>query len=1067
MDGVGVEWRPMKVVAHLDPVVLEGELLRRIGEVQERNGKTAPVLVVVPTSRLRDHLQRRLAEKFGAVLGVEIVHFHGLARMIHEASETGATEPASSRVLTELLRRCIGELPNGNRLKEYVRQRPGAATSLMSSIRDLREAGVDPELFRDLPGAAPHLTALYERYCHRLTGLSELGITDEAGYIAAAGNASGIRNRFHSVFLYGAYELVGVHLNLLRKLQPVTVLTSCDAAGEAPAGSYAHSFAERFFLAPGETMEAAIITRRESLLATRLSALYNEESTPERLPLGTITLEDFQGPSHEASWAVRRALALGGDPKEICILARDLNRYAPFLVDALGKLEPDTEEHRIWTGSLSTPLRRDPVVHDAMVLLKAVAGDFPRTSTVELLSSPRILWHVLMEEPEDLFEPPDGPAADRWSRSAGILSDFSAWKRSLPAEAGRFTTWNIETEAERKEAVEASKARIGQAERIVIFLESIKDRFDTDTPGTWSGQAERLRLLLQLLPRHAALENLLKEMELLDCVTADTDVTAEQAVSWMETAIDGVTDTLSSDENGGIRVLDFMQARGLTFSQVVLLGFHTGSFPRIPRPDPFLGEAVRQAIASELGVPIPGLADGGEEEHLLLALMLGAAGNQIHLSWQRADDTGRSVSPSPALREVARVTMGRPDTRSLLKEQVDHHAVHPEGRLAELAGTTNMLSPWEARTLSAFSIAGYLPDDPPSAELLELDGGTIAMLRAVEQYSFGDPSWDGRIGPGFTPPDRAWSATALDTLGNCPLRFFFQKILKVEELEEEVSPLDLAARDLGIAVHTLLEKVYLRLQDEGVFQEAARSDPTTRGLELVERHWEEAFSSLRSKVDRRLAPLYNIRESHWRRAVEAFIRVDLATLKPPPFLEFELESYATREIELPDKSKIQLGGRFDRVARSLEDNGTTIITDYKTSGNLKDRLNPTYMLKGDKLQVPVYHLLKDNLPAVELLGVGPDFRPEEENRNDFRFTGFKGDEASGMLETLGVLTRLIGNGVFPLWEKSPSCRYCVFKPACRINHPPTLERESSSVDSADFRLLKKKTSKKPHIKDLQ
>ena len=151
----------------------------------------------------------------------------------------------------------------------------------------------------------------------------------------------------------------------------------------------------------------------------------------------------------------------------------------------------------------------------------------------------------------------------------------------------------------------------------------------------------------------------------------------------------------------------------------------------------------------------------------------------------------------------------------------------------------------------------------------------------------------------------------------------------------------------------------------------------------------------------------------------------------------------------------------------MTDKDHTIITDYKTSGNLKDRLNPTHMLKGDRLQVPVYHFLKDNHPAVELLGVGPDFTPEEENREDFRFSGFQGDEHSGMLETLGILTRLIGNGVFPLWEKSPSCRYCDFKPACRINHPPTLERESSSVDGADFRLLKKKTSKKPCLKDLE
>ena len=39
---------------------------------------------------------------------------------------------------------------------------------------------------------------------------------------------------------------------------------------------------------------------------------------------------------------------------------------------------------------------------------------------------------------------------------------------------------------------------------------------------------------------------------------------------------------------------------------------------------------------------------------LLLALLLGAARERIDISWQRADESGRSRTPSLALREVAR-----------------------------------------------------------------------------------------------------------------------------------------------------------------------------------------------------------------------------------------------------------------------------------------------------------------------------------------------------------------------------------------------------------------------------
>ncbi|MBD3868947.1 MAG: hypothetical protein IFK94_12535, partial [Acidobacteria bacterium] len=217
----------MKVVANLDPVVLEGELLRRIGEVKKEHGPTAPVLVVVPTSRLVDHLQRRLAGKFGAVLGVEILHFRALAGNILEAAGNDL-QPSSNRILTELLRRCIGELPGGNQLKRFVDRRPGAASSLMSSIRALREAGVDPGDFRKLARSEQDLASLYSAYSHRLGDMSERGVTDEAGFINAAcrvlDTGIGLRERYNSVFLYGAYELLGVHLNLLRKMEPVTVL---------------------------------------------------------------------------------------------------------------------------------------------------------------------------------------------------------------------------------------------------------------------------------------------------------------------------------------------------------------------------------------------------------------------------------------------------------------------------------------------------------------------------------------------------------------------------------------------------------------------------------------------------------------------------------------------------------------------------------------------------------------------------------------------------------------------------------------------------------------------------
>ena len=56
----------MKLVANASPSVLEAELLDRVAAAKSRD-LLAPVLIIVPTSRLADHVSLRLAERFGSI----------------------------------------------------------------------------------------------------------------------------------------------------------------------------------------------------------------------------------------------------------------------------------------------------------------------------------------------------------------------------------------------------------------------------------------------------------------------------------------------------------------------------------------------------------------------------------------------------------------------------------------------------------------------------------------------------------------------------------------------------------------------------------------------------------------------------------------------------------------------------------------------------------------------------------------------------------------------------------------------------------------------------------------
>ena len=124
--------------------------------------------------------------------------------------------------------------------------------------RALRDAGISPD---DLEACCEgrferDLAEIYRTYAVTLAGRAELGWVDDAGLVGAAlPGAAGFASRFGAVFVHGAYELIGVHLELVRKLQsvaPLTLLTPCRPGSRATA--YAELLAERYLLDADETI---------------------------------------------------------------------------------------------------------------------------------------------------------------------------------------------------------------------------------------------------------------------------------------------------------------------------------------------------------------------------------------------------------------------------------------------------------------------------------------------------------------------------------------------------------------------------------------------------------------------------------------------------------------------------------------------------------------------------------------------------------------------------------------------------------------------------------------------
>lgn len=1028
-------------------------MLRRIAEVKAGD-PLARVLVVVPTSRLASHVQRRLAGRFEAALGIEVLQYRALARSILEDAGRDVPAVADERLLGRLLGGTLAGLRR-NPLAGLVRERPGAARGLLRTLADLREAGIAPD---DLVAAGAATTSLAEiarAYARALASGRDRGVADDAVLMREAtpfGEAFARRRRL--VIHHGAYELIGIHLDLLRALGRGCEITILLPIAEGrPATAYAEAFARRFLLPPGGAFQPASSTEG-GLLGDRLGALYDEAAAPSTLADGAVSWFHAQGAISETETASRLALRFAAeldDPGDVAIVARSLAPYGAALDLAL-------REPELFDVATTRPLRAHPEVRDLLLALRAAVEEFPRAATAEALASPLLLWDDAPGFP--------GTAAESWSREAAITSTLPVWRERLISWASESRRLDDASDDDLASERLRAARRLASARRIVEALETFAREVDAGTPRPWSAIARDLsdlarRRLAAEAESEAVVERLLETIRGLarfeTMLGEDHRVPFAEALSALEADLDAQESPVRA-ERGGVRLLDAMQARALTFERVIVMGLHAGLFPQTPREDPFLGDEARAALRETTGRPLAVKRDAESEERQLLVSMTGGARVGLHFAWQRADDRGGTTAPSLALREIARIALGEADL-GRVRATARSVPAHPLRRLEALASWSGLPSPDEVVVLAALaSDGGEAAAERIAASEPALRPG-LALLTATESFAPRTLDYDGRVAAGALPPS-GFSATQLAALGRCPLQYFFRYVLGIRPLEDETSPFEAEARRVGLAVHALLEGLYRRLRDDGAF-EGGSTTLVARARALFPEAWLEATSTLAH------SPLTVLREAHdarWRTAVEAFVVDDLARIVAAGCRPSALERAARASLPLR-AAPLDVHGRFDRI---LSGPGGSIVGDYKTAGTLDKHTAVLEMLRGQSLQVPLYREIAERLPDVsgpviaEVLGAGPEHEADRAT-----FEGFETDALrEGFFETLGILRDLAATGTFPMHvEPQGVCSRCRFAPACRRHHVPSQQRNALAADGADYRGALGKTRKTPRLAD--
>ena len=1094
----------MRFVSHPDPRVLVDWLRSDIAAQRSRD-PLGSIHLITPNRRLAIELRRLLAEGGRSYLGMRVQHLWALVSEIVGAGEGSGVRPglAPDSLLRAEAQRCL--LEAGGRLGTQARQRPGLAGRLLATFEELREAGVSEEdvtrLLRldaapagDGEAGADALGA-YVLYLAALRRLAGAGYLDRTGFVQLAQQrASDWARGARAVYLYGAYELIGAHLALLRSIAAVAPVVCLLPLGrEGRCWEHGSRFARQFLCDEAERIEYLDEPAR-SPWARAARVLYEEEAAgPDG---GELEIFHAQGAEAELTGVARRILDLNSRDvplRGIGVVARTLHPYAPHLARIF-------ESHGIpFSTSATQPLRRFPAGAALLGLLRVLARDFEREDLLTLLRSPDVRWPAGAQPRADLLE--------RWSGESGIRRGFSSWSRDLPeAEKARLRDAASRRFEDSQEAERFVAARAGALEQQMRILEELgREAAAWSRCSSLAGHAAFVgelagRWIRGLSaagtdPAAAMLLEILQELRITATLQGGEGGAAspDAMVELIEGLIGSRSLPLRDPASDGVRVLDGMQARGHVFDTLFLCGFNAGVFPMRVAEDPFLSEPRRRWLRDEARRPVP-LRDNLAEERQLLALWIHSAGARLIVSYRRADDDGRAEIPSFALREVARAATGRPDAPSLAARAAAI-PVHPQQRILHWAVHPGIVDPREAALLVALGpgnqasrLREHLARTPGGPRSAWLDAA-LGWMAGREAHLSRE---EGCCGP-LQEPDlsRTWSPSRLQEMSRCPLRFFFEHVLGIEPYPEP--PLDgrFDPLDWGGRVHSMLQEVYRTLGRESLLEpDAGPCGPQdeARCRELIAAEWEEAFGDLARRVSRRLRVVWEEQARRWIETIIACVIRDVRAWRERRLTLVDLENDGETVLGTPGGGPLRLHGRVDRVAGTPQ--GGIRITDYKVTRKLDALGAPKEMLRGTYLQAPIYAWIEaaragtkppaqapslaatgtrpgdKALPGVdvEFLGIHPELEEDPEAARTV-VVGAADLERwrEGTEETVRTLAGMAAAGWFPFRHDDSQCARCDFDPGCRHRERDARRAVEGRREFEDFFLTRRKTTRFPTL----
>ena len=464
-------------------------------------------------------------------------------------------------------------------------------------------------------------------------------------------------------------------------------------------------------------------------------------------------------------------------------------------------------------------------------------------------------------------------------------------------------------------------------------------------------------------------------------------------------------------------------------------------FPGTGLQDPILLDSERCNLSPSLPTAAVRLEDTIEDFVRLMARLRG----RLTLNFcchDVVDD--REMFPSPLLLAAFRVLSGKPDA-----DQSDLLAAFGAPASFSPATSDECLAPvewWQWRLCGPETVDNA--NDVMQRQCPHLARGLFAgTQRQSDDFTVYDglvPAAGKRLDPS-SEEGRVASANALQTLGKCPLQFYFKYGLGIE-LPNEVA-VD-ASRWLdplcfGSMLHELFEQFMRQLLAENLRPEFDRDHARLESLlvqkivqyrDLYPPPNESAFQSQSREL--RVAATTFLREE------ERFCK---ETGSQPVYLEASLglpaDEHGTQldtiepvPVTLPSGKQIRIRGRIDRVDRVGEGAiETYAVWDYKSGSTYGyERADP--FRQGRLIQPLLYvsivsHRLREVVsPTVQVTNFGFFFPG---SRAAGQRVGWSASELTAGLDIVELLCEIVRRGAFlPTNDHETDCTYCDYLTIC-------------------------------------